>query len=479
MFTAQVSAAARGASGWPWLRWLPLLAVWFASTVYVVAGLPDVPVQKPDSIEYIKIASNRPPAFGWILHGLRSAGLVGPDYAGVPLIQTALISAGLLAFSLELALLLGAPVLCLATVLIWAHVAMHDATRQLLSEGMFLAFTLFGLAAALAYARRDKPAHLLAAALLFALATLTRTSGAALLLIPVLLVALDGRLRFGPAFARLALVAGASAALLLGGMWANMQRHGHFEIGSYANVSLLGKALLLLPPGPHRNPVLDEVAPLAAQARDAIAAAPDFPASLRAQTQAYEELRWPVFLPAAMAAWPEFGDGRGRDANVVAGRIARAIIADQPAGYLWLVARDWAALVIYPNFLPLGRPQTSWPPPFEHCPTRLPDCWALVRYAVPFYYVASMLTVSFAGLLATAVLFLGWGARALRRRLAAPERAMVALVAVAQASLLATALYEAGIWRYTPAVHIINIAAVIWLLSKARDASRHRAARAG
>lgn len=420
--------------------WLPLLAVWIAGTAYVVMRLPAVPVLVPDSGGYIDIAANRPPAYGWMLHALRSAGLVGPDHAGLPLVQTALISAGLLAFAVELALLLGAPLLCLATVLVWAHGGTYEATRWVTSEALFLPLMLFGLAATIAYARRGKTVHLLAASLLFASAALTRTAGAALLLIPALLVVLDGRLRFAPVLARLALVAAVSGSVLLGGMWSNMQRHGHFEIGSNAGVSLLGKAMLLLPPGPHRDPVLDKMAPLAAQARDAVAAAPDFPASLRAQAQAYEELRWPSLFPAARGVWPEIGEGYGRGANAVSGRVARAVIAGQPAAYPRLVARDWAALSIYPHFWPVGRPENPRLPPFEHCEARPADCWALVRHNVPRHYALGMLGVSLAGLSATAVLFIGWGGRALRRSLAAPERAMVAMAVVAQASLLATAL---------------------------------------
>lgn len=282
MFNVQASYTVQGRTRPVWLDCLPALAVWAASTAYVAAKLPATPVRIGDSVDYIEIAANRPPAYGWMLYILKGAGLVGPDYAGLPLVQTALISAGLLAFALQLTRLLRAPWLCLAAVLVWMHVGTYEATRWVASEGLFLPLSLFGLAAATAYARRGRTVHLASVSLFFALATLTRTVGAALLMIPVLLLVLDGGLRFGAVLRRAAVVAGVSAALLLGGMWANMQRHGHFEIGSNSGVSLLGKGLLVLPPGPHGDPVLDKMAPLAAQAREAIAAAPGFMASLRA-----------------------------------------------------------------------------------------------------------------------------------------------------------------------------------------------------
>ena len=61
-------------------------------------------------------------------------------------------------------------------------------------------------------------------------------------------------------------------------------------------MSLLGKGLLLLQPAEEHDPVLVQTAQQAAEARAAIVAAPGLAASMRAQTQAYEELRWFTFF---------------------------------------------------------------------------------------------------------------------------------------------------------------------------------------
>ena len=503
MFNVQAPYAILARARCAWLEWLPTVAAWAAGTAYVVAKLPVVPTTTGDSTHYIEIAANRPPAYGWMLHALKSAGLVGPDYAGLPLVQTALISAGLLAFALQLTGLLGAPWLCAASVLVWMHVGTYEATKWVASEGLFLPLMLFGLAAAVAYARHGGTIHLVCAGLFSALATLTRTAGAVLLMVPVLLLVLDGGLRFGAVLRRVTVVVGISAVVLLGGMWANMQRHGHFEIGSNSGISLLGKGLLVLPPGPHGDPVLDGMAPWAAQAREAIGAAPGFMASLRAQAQAYEKLRWPAelppgislaewvrarvdaneaqrwpsFFPMAGAFWPEVTAADERGLNAVAARVAHAVIASQPAAYLRLVARDWAALNVYPHFWPVGSGENSRLPPFDTCEANPSECWALFRYELPLYYSLAMLAVSAAGLSATVILILGWGLRALRRALAPPERLMVSLALVAQASLMATALFEAGLWRYVLPVHVIHIALAIWLAAKAGEAFRAAAAR--
>ena len=92
MFNVQASYTVQGRTRPVWLDCLPALAVWAASTAYVAAKLPATPVRIGDSVDYIEIAANRPPAYGWMLYILKGAGLVGPDYAGLPLVQTALIS---------------------------------------------------------------------------------------------------------------------------------------------------------------------------------------------------------------------------------------------------------------------------------------------------------------------------------------------------------------------------------------------------
>lgn len=484
---------------------LVLLAAWAASTALVAARLPASPTLTNDSLGYLEIDAHRPPAYGWFLHVLDRAGLIGPELVGLPLVQTGLISAGLLAFAWQLAGLLRAPWLCLLTLLVWAHVGTFEATRWVASEGLFLPLVLLGSAAAIAYARRDTTARLVLASACFALAALTRTSGAAFLLLPVLLAALDGRLRFGAVLRRAAVAAGVSAALLAGGMWANQQRHGHFEIGSNAGISLLGKGLLVLSPGPHADPVAERMAPLAAQAREAVDKAPGFIASLRAQAQAYEALRWPDLPPdvgSDYAAWlrsqveagealrwphffliaahfrPEFTADGFRSMNAVSARFARAAIADQPLAYLRLAARDWAALNLYPHVWPFGNGASARLPPFDACDVPPADCWALFRLAIPLPYALSMLAVSAAGLLAALVLLVGWGGRALRRALAPPERAMVSFALVVHASLAATALFEAGLWRYALPAHVVHIALAIWLAQRTAVALRRGAPRA-
>ena len=448
------------------LAWVPVLVVWLLSTGYVLARLPRLPVATQDTPSYLALGPTRAPGYGWFLHAAQA--LIGPELAFLPLVQSLLIALGLLAFGLALARLLRSGVAAAVVVLAWAHTGTFEASRYVMSEGLFLPAMLAGLACSLAYARRGGWGMLTGATLAFGVALLTRTAGAVLLLVPLLLVLLDGRLGLGAVLRRWVLVLGLSAAMALGAMAANQARNGVFEIGSNTGTSLAGKAMLLLRPeaiqGSGREELLRRMLPLAAEARAAVAAAPTYAASLRAQDQAYEELRWRNFFPMA---GPEMTHADTRASAQLAGEVAKAVIATDPSGYLRLVLRDWSGLVLYPHFWPVAAsPEGSPHPFFAHCPGDPQRCWTFFRLEVPRVYGVAMLGTSLLGMTAAVVLVVGWGGQALRRRLGPAERAMLALALVTQASLVATALFEAGLWRYTIMAHAMNAALICWAAAR-------------
>jgi hypothetical protein len=278
-----------------------LIAVWLASTAYVLAQIPVIPFMTNDTPHYVGFALTRPPAYGWLLAAFRSAG-GGPDYAYLPQLQTLLIAFALLAFAWQLAALLRAPLIVAAIIpIIWMNRGMYEAARFVMAEGLFLPALLAGLACAAAHARNGGALSLAGTTFFCALATLSRTAGAALLLVPLLLVLLDTGAGLRLTLRRLALVVMVAALPLLAGMTWQHVRNGEFTLGSFAGQSLAGKAMLLLRPELADDPVLARMAPLAEQARAAVAAAPDYAASLRAQAQAYTDLRFRGLWPAAAA----------------------------------------------------------------------------------------------------------------------------------------------------------------------------------
>jgi hypothetical protein len=413
----------------------------------------------------------------WFLQAFRALG-GGADYARLPQLQTLLIALALLALAWQLALLLRAPwVAAIVVPVIWTHRGVWEAMRFVTSEGLFLPLLLAVLALAIAHARSGSGWSLAGAAFCCALAAITRSIGAILLLLPVLLVLLAWPIGLRPMLRRLAIVVLAAALPLLAGMAWHKAQHGFFGLGSYAGVSLLGKALLLLRPALANDAVLAQVSPLAEQARAAVAAAPDYAASLRAQAQAYEELRWRAFYPAAAASWPAWRDADLGGESRLAGPVALRIIAAEPRGYVALALRDWSGLVLYPHFWPTAWQAENTPHPFFARCAEPRRCWVFERLQAPRWHGLVMLITSLGGLLATVVVLLRSGTRALRGRLTSAERLTLAVAVVTQATLAATALFEAGLWRYGVAPHVMHALLLAWAGTSASRAPESPPAR--
>ena len=142
--------------------------------------------------------------------------------------------------------------------------------------------------------------------------------------------------------------------LLIGMTW-TWARGGHFEIGSWAGISVLGKSLVLARPGELPllpAPLAGQVAEAATVSRQLTAAQPYFTARLRAQIQASSDVRYAVFWPAADTDWPEWVAADGRERDRLARAISAPLIAAHRNEYLEMVANDWISLIIHPQYWP-------------------------------------------------------------------------------------------------------------------------------
>jgi hypothetical protein len=446
-----------------WFVWPPVLLTLLLAA-RMARKLPLLPGTTGDSAAYLQQAAFRPPFYGWLLESYQrfTGGL-----EHLPLTQLALLAAALAVFAIEFGRLLRSPLVGPATVFATLlHTAVHDSPKYLLTEALFLVTVLLGLAMLCRFARRGQVAALLVAAGCFGLATLTRSTGMAFLPLPVIVALFDPRLRWRLAMLRGALAGLAVLGVLLVGMGWTALRHGHFEIGSWAGVSLLGKALVLIEPEDARRLPLAVgfTEEAAADSRRLIAAQPDLAARLRAQVQVSGDVRFPVFWMAAEAFWPEWRAADLRGKGKLAMQLARALVAAHPMDYVRLWANDWLSLVVHPAYWPAWA--TAVPADrsvFRFC-GELDTCWGLERFDLPAFGLIPLIGVSVLGTLAAAVLIpvLGW--RALRRQASPVAVLMLGMALVVHASLLATSAFEAGHVRYTVALHVLDLALLLWLV---------------
>jgi hypothetical protein len=442
------------------------LLVWAPIVARTAMGLPVLPGRLgTDSEEYLTLAAHRPPLYGWLLAAYRWA-TGGLEH--LPLLQLALLAAGLLFFAVELGRMLRSAIAGAAAVLLATrHLVVHDAPAAVMTEGLFLALLLAGLGLLFHHVRRDGvgAAPLVAASVCFALAAATRTTGTALLPLAPLLALLDHRLRPRAAILRAAWCATAMAAVLAVAVAGNWARHGRAEIGSFAGIALLGKALMLIGPAdlPALPPAAASTVPVAEGARRRIEAQPDLAARLRAHLQSSQDVRFGAFFPAAEAQWPAWRDAASwRERSDLGLGVALRLVADHPLGFLRLWARDWAALLLYPGYRPAwASADVGDPRAFPAC--RLQgNCWALTRYGVSPLWLGAMLAVSLGGAAVGLVVLLGV-ARPVPARRAMPATALAwCLGLVLHASLLLTSLAEAGFARYTAGLHVLGTALVLW-----------------
>jgi hypothetical protein len=445
------------------------ILVWLVVTVYVCARLPWHPGLTPDSQSYMDFDLSRPPGYSWLLsayaelHGGEGVAALG----GLPFLQAGLVAVTLLVFARQVDHLLESRWIGTLPVLaVWVNTSTYESLRWVMSESLFLAAILLGLACALVYARRGNISMLIISAACFGASALARNIGIFLLAIPILLALLEPRRRVTQRFGRSVIAVLAAGLILSAGLVDSQLRHGRLGLGTNGGISLLGKGLLLLRDAPGQDVVLAEAAQRAAAARAAIAAAPNLPSRLRAQAEAYELLRWPSFMPAAAAGWSHWSQGDAAEQNRIALNVARHSIALDPTGYVELVARDWLGLLILPHLWPSAiAGEDSQHPFFAVCHASPDECWAFFTLPIPLLYKLVAILVSLAGF-AVSLLVLVTGLSQLWRRgeLTATERVMLTSAFALQISLMGTALFEAGLWRYTIQINAINALLLAWLL---------------
>lgn len=219
-----------------------------------------------------------------------------------------------------------------------------DIEQFLLAETLFEALVLGGLA--LVLLPRVSPGRALAGGLLLAAATLTRTAGAAVLVVAIVVLAIRG-----VGWRRVLVLAGAAVIPLLGYAAWFQAGHGSFGLTSYDGRWFYGKVAPFARCHPASTPALCPAEPLGSRLR------PTF-------------YTWSGDSPFASLHPPA-----GQTRDQVAQRWALAVVAAQPGDYARAVGSD---VLQYFSATRTSRP-ADWPAGSWHFQTRTdPARWMVV-----------------------------------------------------------------------------------------------------
>ena len=430
---------------------------------HMLPRIPQEAFTTGDSAAYLKLESFRPPLYGWFLNGWL---WLHGNLAGLPSVQLALLSLALCYFSVELGLLLKSALVSLVAVpLVMLHPGIWESSRSMMTESIYLAAILAGMAAQFHFARRPDRRWLLWAGAWFGLAIIARSTGLVFLLLPLGAALLDRRRTMVSNVTSAAAAGVVTVSLMLGAMTWHKVRDGHFEIGSWAGISLLTKALLLTEPKDAAGfPPLEAVLRDAGNERALIAAQPDLAARLRAQVQAASsDLRWGVFIPTAEKTWPAWREADWRARGLLAGQVSVALIRSHPLGAISLWFNDWLAMIVQPAHWPPGwSTMTPVPQSFVAC-GHDDNCWALQIENVPWMNRIILLGCSAAGPIAALIVIVLNAGTVLRRRSPGPTVLFFLTAILIHATLLLTSAFEAGNVRYTVAIHVLELPLLLWI----------------
>jgi hypothetical protein len=137
------------------------------------------------------------------------------------------------------------------------------------------------------------------------------------------------------------------------GASSNLHRHGHFRIGSYAGMSLLGRGVVLAQPLSENSSfksadwIVEAVLPV----RNALAQIQHPILKALVVRQYYDNLRWFVLLDQFEERLPGWREASHYEQGRLAGFLASAYIRNDFCGYSELFALDYLSLWVVPRIL--------------------------------------------------------------------------------------------------------------------------------
>lgn len=315
-----------------------------------VRQLPIEPVLTNDSQSYLNFSSTRPHGYPLFLAVYRQ---IRGDLAYLPATQAAIYLTSIAFLSIAIGRRLNSlPAGIGLFLVLYAYLDPNDVW-SVMSEPLYGADATAACAALVFYVMRPNAAVLIAASVLFGIASVCRTIGFTLVAAFLVLLLCHTRIqgvRFARIFVFVILPIGLISSM---SVLSNFLYSGSFSSGSSGGVSLLGKGLLLARPLPssHALAQLNWTADVAGPARQAISELYNPFLKALVVRQYYEYLRWWIAWPIFERTWRAWQIGDETERGRLAGQLATAYVLEDLPGYLSLVGIDYLSLWTVPRYL--------------------------------------------------------------------------------------------------------------------------------
>jgi hypothetical protein len=461
-----------------WLRFGPaqilvLTVAWGVLVLRRLSYLPVQPLISPDSPGYLEASEIRPHGYSLFLELYR---FVVGDLSYLPHTQWVMLAIGCLLLSLAVGWrvnnIVGAGVVFICSCYFgFRPSASFDSVG---SDAIYEALIVSAAACIVWYFSLSRLWLLAVSSALLGMALISRTVGYAILPVFAICVGMSCWSRHS---GWRSVILAATLPVLIWcaiGAGSNLLRHGHFRVGSYGGMSLLGKGLVLAQPLPDNssfksaNWVAEEVRPT----QKALAQIQDPILKALVVRQYYERLRWSVFLPRFDRRLPGWREASDYEQSRLAGSLATEYIRNDLWGYGELIALDYMSLWAVPRVLTKNEREffersyrALGPLPFladfEATHRPLVGYFQVVPFASPLMLVLAVRAVNLGFLLSSLALIFMLLGRASRRKLLDQGVDAIFLIGSVHASYLATALVEAGLERYTSPTWPIMVAAIV------------------
>jgi hypothetical protein len=341
---------ARISSGFGLPQFIALTVTIIPVFLWLGRELPTIPWVTNDSASYLAFSPIRAHGYSLFLAAYR---LAFKDLAHLPMVQLSLYLGAVLLIATAVGHRAKSFAVAATTLLVVCGLTDTRVLSCVMSDSIYAAALTAGTACFLLYIEKPRGLLLLLASAGLGVAVVFRPIGVALL--PGFFIGVAAQATWRR---RIIVSTAARSALPIAvvyGLAASSQliHNGRFALGNWGGMDVLGKIGLLSHPLPASsrlapiNWIVEEAQPV----RDKLRTVHNPLLEALIAFQYYEYLRWFVIVPELERSWPAWRGGDEYRRGRLAAEVAKAYMAEDPAGYLHLTIVDFIGLWAMPRYL--------------------------------------------------------------------------------------------------------------------------------